>query len=83
VTVATGGEFAVSSNQFTISASTATIAGISTTPATTPPSGAQGTNSTVTLNGSNTHWTSGGTAVTFGAGINVGGITSRSLAPLN
>ena len=70
LTVATGGEFAVAANGFTIVPGSASLQSISQT------SGAQGTNATVTLTGSGTHWLQAATSVSFGSGINVGNISN-------
>lgn len=73
VTVITGGQFAQAVNGFNVSASTATLVGVS------PNAAPQGTNLTgVLVTGSNTHFLQGATQLSFGGGISVGAVTVLS-----
>ena len=69
VTVVTGGQFASDNGGFSVTASDASI--LTALPATPIP---QGGNGTVNLVGHDTHWTTSGTQVSFGGGINAGSI---------
>jgi hypothetical protein len=76
LTMETGGEFAVGS--FTITPSGATLMTVGTTlPSLCASmcSGPQGSNATLQLTGSGTHWVTSGTQVSVGGGINAGNVT--------
>jgi hypothetical protein len=80
LTMSTGGEFATGT--FTILSNGATLQSVSIQSGGSPPSPLssvpQGTNATLMLTGSGTHWVQAGTTIAVGGGISVGNITVLS-----
>ena len=79
LTMATGGEFATGGFALTSNGASLTSAGTTApTVCASACSGPQGTNATLTLTGSGTHWAPAATMVSVGGGINSGNVTVTS-----
>ena len=72
LTIATGGEYEMVSNAFTVTANGSTLQSVS------PNTGLQGANATLALTGVGTHWEQGATNISVGGGIDVGNIVVNS-----